>query len=118
MITTLLPALVFGAIALFWTGGFALAAAGRTKGAPTRLAIAVLAAWALLGLVVSHRLIPWAIVPSWLWLVPVALTAAGAAASVLRWRALPVLPDRRGHRIGQGVQGGVVVALAAALALV
>lgn len=116
--TTLLPALVFGAIALFWTGGFALAAAGRSEGAPTRLALAVLAAWALLGLVVSHRLIPWAVVPSWLWLAPVALTAVGVAAAVLRWRALPALPDERRRRIGQGVQSGVVVALAAALALV
>ena len=115
MMTTLLPALVFGAIALFWTGSFAVVAARRT---PSRLELGVHAAWALLGLAVSHRLIPWAVVPSWLWLVPVALTALGVAAAVLRWRALPALPDRRGHRVGQGVQGGVVVALAAVLALV
>ncbi len=111
----LLPSIIGLAIGTGFAVLFALAAAGRTKGAPTRLDAVAQAAWALFGLAMAHRTVLWTAVPNVLWMLPVAIAAAGAALLVLRWRGLPTLPETRGGRIAAVAQIVVMTAVSAAL---
>ncbi|GMA29649.1 hypothetical protein [Arenivirga flava] len=111
----LLPSLIGLGIAAGYAVMFSLAAAGRTKGARNRLDGLAQASWALFGLVVAHRVVVWTAVPNVLWMLPVAIAAAGAALLVLRWRGLPTLPESRGARVAAVAQVVVMTAVSAAL---
>ncbi len=116
--SALLPSIIGLAIGTGYAVMFALAAAGRTKGARSGLDGLAQASWALFGLVVAHRVVVWTVLPNALWMLPVAIAAAGAALLVLRWRALPALPETRGGRIAAVAQIVVMTAVSAALIVV
>ncbi|WP_411700547.1 hypothetical protein [Conyzicola sp.] len=82
-----------GFLALAFALVFLAAGATRWKGfaATSRLALVTAALDAVAMLALAHALMPWGSVPTWLWLLPVAVAAAGVAAAVLRWQRLPVL---------------------------
>jgi hypothetical protein len=92
---------ITGFLALAFTAVFA--AGSLTKGkafaAKSRLELLFGAADAAVVLLGARLLMPWGSVSPWLWLVPVAIFAAGVAGAVLRWRDLPpVRPDKPRRR--------------------
>ena len=104
---------ITGFLALAFTAVFA--AGSLTKGkafaAKSRLALVFGAADAAVVLFGARLFMPWGSMPTWLWLVPVAIFAVGVAGAVLRWRDLPaVRPDKpRRRTLGWAVVHAVVL---------
>jgi hypothetical protein len=109
---TVIPiVVVFGFAALFAAAPFARGAFGVRS----RLELVNLGVDAVAVLALGHVLLPWALIPPALWLVPVALTAIGVAGTALRWTSLPLRrPDRRAWAV---VAAAVVNALVAVAVL-
>jgi len=112
---------ITGFLALAFTGLFAAGSltTGRTFAAKSRVDLVLGAADAVVVLLGAHLLMPWGTVSPWLWLVPVAIFAAGAAGAVLRWRDLPaVRGDKSARRtwvwaaVHVGVLAGIVFVVA------
>ena len=111
-----------GFLALAFALVFLAAGATRWKGfgASSRLELVVAALTAVAGLAVARALMPWGEVSSLLWLVPVAITAAGVAAAVWIWPFLPALrPDKPARRtvVFGSVNTAVLLAVVALFAL-
>jgi hypothetical protein len=105
---------ITGFLALAFTAVFAAGSLtrGRAFAAKSRLELVFAAADAAAVLLGARLLMPWGSVSPWLWLVPVAIFAVGAAGAVLRWRDLPaVRPDKPLRRtIGWAVVHAAVLA--------
>ncbi|MGB3376285.1 MAG: hypothetical protein WBA87_14225 [Microbacterium sp.] len=91
---------ITGILALAFTAVFAISALTRGKlFAPTsRLELILRALDAATLLLFAHIMMPWAVLSPWLWLIPVALFAAGVAGINLKWSTLPFLRPDRSHR--------------------
>jgi len=92
---------ITGFLALAFAGLFAAGSLTRGKAfaAKSRLDLVIAAADSAVVLLGAHLLMPWGSVSPVLWLVPVAIFAAGAAGAVLRWRDFPaVRPGRPARR--------------------
>ena len=105
---------ITGFLALAFTAVFA--AGSLTKGkafaAKSRLELGFGAADAAVVLFGARLFMPWGSMPTWLWLVPVAIFAVGVAGAVVRWRDLPpARPDKPRHRtLGWAVVHAAVLA--------
>ena len=87
--------LIFGGIAVLYTGLFAFGV-WRRAGLRSRAELLTSAADCGFVLVLAHRLIDWGSVPAWAFLLPVALTAAGQ-------RAGPIVPSEIPNKINTNV---------------
>jgi hypothetical protein len=111
-----------GFLALAFSLLFLAAGATRWKGfgASSRLELVTAALTAVAALSIARALMPWGGVSPLLWLVPVAITAAGAAAAVWIWPHLPALrPDKPRRRtvVFGAVNVAVVLAVTALFVL-
>jgi hypothetical protein len=106
---------ISGLVAFAFAAVFAASAFSRHPAfAPrSRLELLLGGLDAAAALLFARALMPWAEVSPFLWLVPVAVVAAGVFGAVLRWRELPGLrPGRaRWRSILYGVLHVVVYAL-------
>ena len=107
---------ITGFLALAFAAIFALSAVNRGKvwGAKSRLDLVLSGVDAVVVLFAARLLMPWSIVSPWLWMIPVAIVAAGVGFAVIRWSGLPVTrPDKsRRHAV---IWGAVHAAVLAAL---
>lgn len=83
----------------------------------SRLAIIVMALFALVSLIAAHELVAWdTMIPSLFWLLPIALFAAGVGGAVEAWGRLPF--TREGRRPAVAITGAAVgAAVAGAVAI-
>jgi len=109
--------LVIGALGVGYPALFAamtLSRAPRWR-AKSRVDVLVEGLTAALMLVLVHEFFAWWVVPAALWLVPVAIFAAGVVGAVIRWPSLPWM--REGRTLRRAVLGASVSVVVVAVIL-
>lgn len=103
---------VVAALVLFYVGWFAAVAWRRGK-ASSRLQWIGAALGGVVAMIIARAWIDWALIPPWLWLLPVLIMAFGVAGVVRRWDETPWVRSDRPRRAiaGSAINGAVAVAV-------